>query len=87
MTNFILYNLLGAKELERARLNPFHQLSDNIYLQQYDQFGKCHSVKVLHVSYKERPSLRTDRVTEALPSFIKGIRDFAVDLYCACHIY
>ncbi|XP_067939918.1 uncharacterized protein [Watersipora subatra] len=62
----------GAKELERARLNPFHQLSDNIYLQQYDQYGKCHSVKVLHVSYKERPSLRTDRVTEALPNFIKG---------------
>ncbi|KAF6039657.1 stnB [Bugula neritina] len=62
----------GAKELERARLNPFHQLSDSIYLQQYDQYGKCHSIKILHVSYKERPSLRGDRVTEALPNFLKG---------------
>lgn len=64
--------IIGAKELERTRLNPFSQLSDNIYLQQYDQYGKCHSIKILHVSYKERPSLRTDRVTEALPNFIKG---------------
>lgn len=69
---FHLLLCAGSKELERARLNPFHQLSDNVYLQQYDQYGKCHSIKILHVTYKERPSLRTDRVTEALPNFIKG---------------
>ncbi|XP_050406705.2 protein stoned-B isoform X1 [Patella vulgata] len=48
-------------------LQPCYMLSD-MSLQQYDQFGKIHTVKIQYVFYRERVGIRPERIT---PSFVR----------------
>ncbi|GFN97739.1 Ap-1 complex subunit mu-2 [Plakobranchus ocellatus] len=62
----------GAKkaplpEEKELPLQPCYSISD-ISMQQYDQFGKIHTVKIQYVFYRERVGIRPERIT---PSFVR----------------
>ena len=52
----------------------------NMGLQTYDQFGKCHTVKIQYVFYRERVGVKAERVAPTLSDLtrvrdLKGLRD------------
>jgi hypothetical protein len=53
--------------IQELPLQPCYSLSD-LCLQQYDQYGKIHTVKLQYVFYKERVGIKTERIT---PSLVK----------------
>ena len=49
-------------------------------LQQYDQFGKCHTVKLQHIVYRETIGVKADRIAPTLGDIarvrdLKGLKD------------
>ena len=56
-----------ALPLQELLLQACYSLSD-CCLQQYDQYGKIHTVKLQYIFYKERVGIKTDRIT---PSLVK----------------
>ncbi|XP_050527345.1 LOW QUALITY PROTEIN: protein stoned-B-like [Daktulosphaira vitifoliae] len=60
-----LYNLKGDKDpFQELPLQPSYSVSD-IGAQQYDQFGKIFTVKLLYIFYKEKAGFRPGQVTKA----------------------
>ena len=56
-----------ALPLQELLLQACYSLSDRC-LQQYDQYGKIHTVKLQYIFYKERVGIKTDRIA---PSLVK----------------
>ena len=56
-----------ALPLQELLLQACYSLSD-CCLQQYDQYGKIHTVKLQYIFYKERVGIKTDRIA---PSLVK----------------
>ena len=56
-----------ALPLQELLLQACYSLSD-CCLQQYDQYGKIHTVKLQYIFYKERVGIKTDRIA---PSIVK----------------
>ena len=54
-----------ALPLQELLLQACYSLSD-CCLQQYDQYGKIHTVKLQYIFYKERVGIKTDRITPSL---------------------
>ena len=48
-------------------LQPCYSISD-MALQQFDQYGKIHTVKIQYLFYRERVGIRSERIT---PSFVR----------------
>ena len=67
--------------------NPFHELQlqasyqmCNMGLQTFDQFGKCHTVKIQYVFYRERVAVKADRIAPTISDLtrvrdLKGLKD------------
>ncbi|KAK3597395.1 hypothetical protein CHS0354_040121 [Potamilus streckersoni] len=53
--------------IQELVLQPCYSLSE-MALQQYDHYGKIHTLKVQYVFYRERVGLRAERIT---PSFVR----------------
>ncbi|XP_053400880.1 protein stoned-B-like [Mercenaria mercenaria] len=56
--------------IQELPLQPCYSLSD-LSLQQYDQYGKIHTVKLQYVFYKERVGIKTERITPSIVKFKK----------------
>ncbi|RUS76104.1 hypothetical protein EGW08_016135, partial [Elysia chlorotica] len=56
-----------TEPVQELPLQPCYSISD-VSMQQYDQFGKIHTVKIQYVFYRERVGLRPERIT---PSFVR----------------
>lgn len=56
--------------IQELNLQPCYSLSD-LALQQYDQYGKIHTVKLQYVFYKERVGIKTERITPSIVKFKK----------------
>lgn len=56
--------------IQELLLQPCYSLSD-LTLQQYDQYGKIHTVKLQYVFYKERVGIKTERITPSIVKFKK----------------
>lgn len=56
-----------SKSFQEIQLLPSYSLSD-VVLQQYDIYGKIHTVKLQHVAYKERVGLRPGQI----PKLVEG---------------
>lgn len=56
--------------IQELPLQPCYSLSD-LALQQYDQYGKIHTVKLQYVFYKERVGIKTERITPSIVKFKK----------------
>ncbi|ELU00579.1 hypothetical protein CAPTEDRAFT_171853 [Capitella teleta] len=63
-----------AQPIHELPLQPAYNLC-NLGLQQFDQFGKCHTVKIQYVFYRERVGVKADRITPTL-SDLTRVRDF-----------
>ncbi|XP_050430401.1 LOW QUALITY PROTEIN: protein stoned-B-like [Adelges cooleyi] len=89
-----LYNLKGDRDpFQELPLQPSYSVSD-IGAQQYDQFGKIFTVKLLYIFYKEKAGFRPGQVTKAerlttkLSQFAayaiqgdyQGVKEFGSDL-------
>ena len=48
----------------------------NMGLQQYDQYGKCHTIKIQYVFYRERVGVKAERITPTLGDLVR-VRDFS----------
>ena len=60
-------------------LQPSYAVHD-MGLQQYDQFGKCHTLKLQYVFYRERVGVKAERITPTLSDLtrvrdLKGLKD------------
>ena len=60
-------------------LQPCYQMCD-MGLQQFDQYGKCHTVKIQYVFYRERVGVKADRIAPTLGDLarvrdLKGLKD------------
>jgi len=60
--------------LHEMTLGPTFALRE-MQLQQYDQYTKCHTVKLEHVFYVEKLALKSDRIAPTLRDVTK-VRDF-----------
>ena len=60
--------------IHELSLNPSYDLCE-MELQQFDQYGKCHTVKVQHIVYKEKVGVKGDRITPTIKDLSK-VRDF-----------
>ena len=49
----------------------------NMGLQQYDQYGKCHTIKIQYVFYRERVGVKAERITPTLGDLVR-VRDFSL---------
>lgn len=56
--------------IQELPLQPCYSLSE-LTLQQYDQYGKIHTVKLQYVFYKERVGIKTERITPSIVKFKK----------------
>ncbi|KAL4238247.1 hypothetical protein ACF0H5_002960 [Mactra antiquata] len=56
--------------IQELPLQPCYSLSE-FTLQQYDQYGKIHTVKLQYVFYKERVGIKTERITPSIVKFKK----------------
>lgn len=56
--------------IQELPLQPCYSLSE-LALQQYDQYGKIHTVKLQYVFYKERVGIKTERITPSIVKFKK----------------
>ncbi|KAL3873445.1 hypothetical protein ACJMK2_036561 [Sinanodonta woodiana] len=56
-----------ATPIQELVLQPCYSMSE-MALQQYDHYGKIHTLKVQYVFYRERVGLRAERIT---PSFVR----------------
>lgn len=66
---------------------PFHELGlqssyqlCNLGLQAFDEFGKCHTVKIQYVFYRERVGVHADRIAPTIGDIVrvkdlKGLKD------------
>lgn len=48
----------------------------NMGLQQYDQYGKCHTIKIQYVFYRERVGVKAERIAPTLGDLVR-VRDFS----------
>ncbi|CAD5118865.1 DgyrCDS7539 [Dimorphilus gyrociliatus] len=60
-------------------LKPTYQLSD-MNLEAFDQFGKCHTIKLYSVLYRERLGVKAERIAPTLGDIVrvkdlKGLKD------------
>lgn len=63
-----LYTDEGEREpFQELPLQPCYSLSE-IALQQYDQYGKIHTVKLQYIFYREKVGIRAERIT---PNFVR----------------
>ena len=75
----VFNNDKDAEVFHELPLQPCYQMCD-MGLQQYDQYGKCHTVKVQYVFYRERVGVKADRITPTLGDIarvrdLKGLKD------------
>ncbi len=47
----------------------------NMGLQQYDQYGKCHTVKIQYVFYRERVGMKAERIAPTIGDIVR-VRNF-----------
>lgn len=60
--------------MQEMPLQPSYNICD-MGLQQYDQFGKCHTVKLQQIVYRETLGMRAERIAPTLGD-IARVRDF-----------
>ena len=65
--------------MQELPLQPAYNLC-NMGLQQYDQFGKCHTIKLQYIFYRESIGVKPERLTPTLGDLVrvrdlKGLRD------------
>ena len=60
--------------MQELAFQPTHNLCD-MGLQQYDQFGKCYTVKIEQIVYRERVGVKTERIAPTLGDLAR-VRDF-----------
>ena len=70
----VFNNAKTPEVMQEQQLQPSYNLCD-MGLQQYDQFGKCHTVKLEQVVYRERVGVKADRIAPTL-SDLTRVRDF-----------
>ncbi|XP_013388524.1 uncharacterized protein LOC106157435 [Lingula anatina] len=64
-----------ARAFQEVPLLPIYDFS-GINLQQYDQYGKIHTVKLQQITFKERPGIKTEKLMTELtyPNFLERFR-------------
>ena len=65
--------------MQELPLQPSYNLC-NMGLQQFDQYGKCHTVKIQYVFYRERVGVKAERIAPTLGDLVrlkdlKGLKD------------
>ena len=69
----VFHNEKDPEHFHELLLQPCYTLCD-MGLQQYDQYGKCHTLKIQYVFYRERVGVKADRITPTLGDLVR-VRD------------
>lgn len=60
----------NAQIISEIDLKPTYQLTE-LNLEAFDQFGKCHTIKLHSVMYKERIGVKTERIAPTLGDIVR----------------
>ncbi|CAD5118754.1 DgyrCDS7431 [Dimorphilus gyrociliatus] len=72
-------NETASKPFHELGLQPSYQLC-NLGLQAFDEFGKCHTIKIQYIFYRERVGMHADRIAPTIGDIVrvkdlKGLKD------------